>query len=270
MSRPNHNSFLSVQNSKPTTVEVAKSRTVAKALVLNSTKKAILLKKSVELHLHTPLTKICEGMKRLEIASQKKTLKSLHEQVVDVKEENLQPQETSDTSNSHALRAEMNDSSNLEDKENIGSHEDHSNVDSKENALNPQDNNRSNNQPLDDKILSKEMHKKNQTASPAVMKCKKPKPTNIKPFRLRTDERGILKEAILERKLHFTAPEKEVTKDTCAIKRTYHKNEKLSASDNCGKVSGAVGSKPVLNTALRRPEATKQRSMTSSRVRSQR
>ncbi|KAI3774623.1 hypothetical protein L1987_49182 [Smallanthus sonchifolius] len=281
MSRPNQNLFLSVQNSKTTTADVAKNRMVAKTLVFNSSKKAIVLKKSVELH--TPLTKICEGMKRLEIASQKKTLKgsiskpkkpepedssrklkicknekkdlapskstktqnkktptykcnSLHDQVVDVKEENLQPQETSDTSNSHALRAEMNELSNL------GSHEDHSNVDDKENALNPQDNNRSNNQPLGDKILSMEMHQKNkivQTASPAVMKCKKPKPTNIKPFRLRTDEREILKEAILERKLHFTAPEKEVAKYTCAIKRTYRapKNEKLSTSDNCGKVS---------------------------------
>uniref|UniRef100_A0A2N9JAC4 Uncharacterized protein n=1 Tax=Fagus sylvatica TaxID=28930 RepID=A0A2N9JAC4_FAGSY len=40
------------------------------------------------------------------------------------------------------------------------------------------------------------------------VKYRKPKPTHPKPFRLRTDERGILKEANLERKL---APLKEIT-----------------------------------------------------------
>ncbi|KAJ0641086.1 hypothetical protein HanOQP8_Chr16g0618921 [Helianthus annuus] len=237
---PNPNSFRSVQNPKATTVDVAKSRTVAKALVFHSPKKAIVLKKSVELH--TPLRKICEGMKRLGIASQKKTLKgsvskpkkpdtedslrrqlktcrsekkskdlapsksktqnkkpqtdkfhSLHEQAADVKpsdeindlsiiedkenivsaednpnevkagfgseqiddgkENALNPHETSETSDSHASKAEINDLSNIEDKENMVSAEDHSNEvdvgfvseqidDGKENALNPQDNNR--------------------------------------------------------------------------------------------------------------------------------
>ncbi|CAK7330305.1 unnamed protein product [Dovyalis caffra] len=42
-----------------------------------------------------------------------------------------------------------------------------------------------------------------------VLKHRKPKPTNPKPFRLRTDERGILKEATLEKKLH-PAPLKEI------------------------------------------------------------
>ncbi|KAJ7946829.1 Neurofilament heavy protein [Quillaja saponaria] len=42
-----------------------------------------------------------------------------------------------------------------------------------------------------------------------VVKYRKPKPTNPKPFRLRTDERGILKEAHLEKKL--VAPLKEIT-----------------------------------------------------------
>ncbi|KAI5576827.1 hypothetical protein BDE02_09G071400 [Populus trichocarpa] len=42
------------------------------------------------------------------------------------------------------------------------------------------------------------------------LKHGKPKPTNPKPFRLRTDERGILKEATLEKKLH-AAPLKEIT-----------------------------------------------------------
>ncbi|GAV65128.1 hypothetical protein CFOL_v3_08643 [Cephalotus follicularis] len=39
------------------------------------------------------------------------------------------------------------------------------------------------------------------TGAPGL-KHRKPKPTNPKPFRFRTDERGILKEAILEKKLH--------------------------------------------------------------------
>ncbi|KAF9665885.1 hypothetical protein SADUNF_Sadunf16G0171400 [Salix dunnii] len=41
------------------------------------------------------------------------------------------------------------------------------------------------------------------------LKHRKPKPTNPKPFRLRTDERGILKEATSEKKLH-PAPLKEI------------------------------------------------------------
>ncbi|KAI7727965.1 hypothetical protein M8C21_002810, partial [Ambrosia artemisiifolia] len=359
------------KNPKATTVDVPKVRTVAKALVFNSPKKAIVLKKSVELH--TPLTKICEGMKRLAIASQKKTLKgtiskpkkpdtedssrrqlkicrsekkskdltsskstktrnkktptdkscSLHQQVVDVKpsdgstselsdlsnmedkenmvsaedhpnelkvgdgseqiddgkENALNPHETSETLGSHSFRSEIKDLSNIEDKENMVSAADHSNKveegfgteqidDGKENAPNPQDNNRSNNQPLGDKILSKEMHKKNkvvQTAAPGVMKCKKPKPTSVKPFRLRTDERGILKEAILEKKLHIPAPTKETEKDTSVIKRTYRvpKNENVSTNDNCGKESGP-------NPARKHPESTQQRTMKILRTRSQR
>lgn len=68
---PNSNSFRSVQNPKPTTVVgVAKSGSVAKALVFHSPKKSIRLKTSVELR--TPLTKLCQGMKKLEITSQRK------------------------------------------------------------------------------------------------------------------------------------------------------------------------------------------------------
>ncbi|KAB2630960.1 hypothetical protein D8674_008479 [Pyrus ussuriensis x Pyrus communis] len=40
-------------------------------------------------------------------------------------------------------------------------------------------------------------------------KYRKPKPTNLKPFRFRTDERGMFKEATLEEKAH--APLKEIT-----------------------------------------------------------
>ncbi|KAI7990640.1 hypothetical protein LOK49_LG12G00607 [Camellia lanceoleosa] len=69
---PNQNSFRSVQNPKPSSIAVPKNRIVAKALVFHSPKKAITIKTSSELR--TPLTKICEGMKRLEITSQRKRM----------------------------------------------------------------------------------------------------------------------------------------------------------------------------------------------------
>ncbi|PWA81111.1 hypothetical protein CTI12_AA178950 [Artemisia annua] len=331
----NPNSFRSVQNLKTTTVDVSKNRSVAKALVFHSPKKKVIcLKKSVELH--TPLRKICEGMKRLDIASQKKTVKSIKSKtkkpetedsstrrlnncksnkkfkdlasskkpetnkcssliekvvenkskhmVADVKlndsstfdntknEEDLQLQETSDNSNSQALTAEMNDGQHIEDKENMGCVEDHSNEvvvedgsgqmddDGKENAIN-----RSNNQPLGDKIIGKEMHKKKvvQNAGPALLKSKKPKPTSIKPFRLRTDERGILREAIQEKKLHLPVTEKEDAKDKGVIKRVHRvpkieksteQRKQNNSTENCGKDSGAVGltqKRPGSMTSLR-------------------
>lgn len=67
---PNQSSFRSVQNPKPINVEVEKSRIVAKALVFHSPKKAIKVKTSVELR--TPISKLCEGMNKLEISSQRK------------------------------------------------------------------------------------------------------------------------------------------------------------------------------------------------------
>nr|XP_043626742.1 uncharacterized protein LOC122598205 [Erigeron canadensis] len=373
MCQPNPNSFRSVQNPKATTIDMPKTRTIAKALVFHSPKKAICVKKSVELH--TPLRKICEGMKRLEIGSQKKILKGtklkpkkpetedssrklkvcksdkkskdlaaskstkaqnkitssknvenesseidvdvklIDGSTPEVKSEGgpLQP-ETSDSSNALVLRAETNDLPYVEDKENmaidvklidgstsdfskteedhppqatsdieaVGKAGDHSNevvagqMDDdddvgKENALNPDDNNRSNNQPLGDKNLTKDVYKKNkviQTSGPACMKCKKPKPTNIKPFRLRTDERGILREALLEKKLHVTAPAKDDLKDTSVLKKTYR--VPVKKNDNCGKETSAVGSKPVTKITQKRPESSQQRPryMTSLRTRS--
>ncbi|XP_042478703.1 uncharacterized protein LOC122059738 isoform X2 [Macadamia integrifolia] len=68
------------------------------------------------------------------------------------------------------------------------------------------------------KILSKhEAHDKSQklirdcsaSAAIAAQKNNKTKSTNPKPFRLRTDERGILKEANLDRRLHLLDPFKE-------------------------------------------------------------
>ncbi|KAL3621036.1 hypothetical protein CASFOL_035948 [Castilleja foliolosa] len=47
------------------------------------------------------------------------------------------------------------------------------------------------------------------SCSSTVVKLKKPKATNPKPFRLRTDERGILKETKLERRTNHVAPQTE-------------------------------------------------------------
>ncbi|XP_051136018.1 uncharacterized protein LOC127254782 [Andrographis paniculata] len=66
----NQSSFRSVQNSKPGAVEMPKSRAVAKALLFRSPRKTIKVKTSVELR--TPISKLCEGMKRLDISSQRK------------------------------------------------------------------------------------------------------------------------------------------------------------------------------------------------------
>ncbi|CAI9104188.1 OLC1v1002815C1 [Oldenlandia corymbosa var. corymbosa] len=62
--------FRSVQSTKPSVV-VPKDRAVAKTLTFPSPKKAFNLKASVELR--TPLSKLCDKMKKLEITSQKKT-----------------------------------------------------------------------------------------------------------------------------------------------------------------------------------------------------
>ncbi|KAL8097348.1 uncharacterized protein LOC141684020 isoform X2 [Apium graveolens] len=63
-------SFRSVQNPRPTKIAVPKSHLVAKALVFRSPRKDI--PKATAVELNTPLTKLCEGMKRLEITSQRK------------------------------------------------------------------------------------------------------------------------------------------------------------------------------------------------------
>ncbi|KAF5951171.1 hypothetical protein HYC85_009115 [Camellia sinensis] len=69
---PSPNSFRSVQNPKPTSIAERMNTMVAKALVFQSPKKVISVKTSSELR--TPLTKIGEGMKRLEISSQRKRI----------------------------------------------------------------------------------------------------------------------------------------------------------------------------------------------------
>ncbi|XP_031261919.1 uncharacterized protein LOC116120114 [Pistacia vera] len=68
------------------------------------------------------------------------------------------------------------------------------------------------------RMRMKGMGKTSKGNSTAAVACaegvnyRKPKLTNPKPFRLRTDERRILKEANLEKKLHRDEPPKEITK----------------------------------------------------------
>ncbi|WJX26430.1 hypothetical protein P8452_15352 [Trifolium repens] len=80
---------------------------------------------------------------------------------------------------------------------------------------------------LGSKQEDRKIHKKSAltTTGSQVVKYRKLKPTNPKPFKFRTDERGILKEANLEKKI--TAPLKETTaKDgKAAIRKNKNKNE---------------------------------------------
>nr|XP_011457779.1 PREDICTED: uncharacterized protein LOC101313093 isoform X2 [Fragaria vesca subsp. vesca] len=69
--------------------------------------------------------------------------------------------------------------------------------------------------------VAEKIPKEISTSAPTCaqgVKYSKPKPTNPKPFRFRTDERGMLKEANLEKKVH--APLKEITLDTLPEKST--------------------------------------------------
>ncbi|KAF8404832.1 hypothetical protein HHK36_009721 [Tetracentron sinense] len=68
-------------------------------------------------------------------------------------------------------------------------------------------------------------------------KYKKTKPTNPKPFRLRTDERGILKEANLKRRLHLFAPLKETATVPKFPNRNSHKSHGNEIQQN-GKSQG--------------------------------
>ncbi|CAI8591317.1 unnamed protein product [Vicia faba] len=70
------------------------------------------------------------------------------------------------------------------------------------------------------------------TMGSQVVKYRKLKPTNPKPFKFRTDERGILKEANLEKKI--TSPLKDTTAkdDKAAIRKHKNKNDTyMSQSD---------------------------------------
>ncbi|XP_060168024.1 uncharacterized protein LOC132598898 [Lycium barbarum] len=323
----NPNSFRSVQNPKPAALAVPKNRTIAKALVFNSPKKAISLKKSVELRI--PLTKLCQGIKKLEITDQKKRLMDYSGKSKDTKPNrgdplrnkntqkdksktpkntgksktrvpredrpvhstNIQCQAKLDTpcgsknmaanecskpetdlalayGNKDSTQPETNVCSALQSTKNqdlasdavtdelncnadhkdlvgndqpqsqLSSGEDHSGTemntsegaahhhsecmdnDDKENVSIPDENrslsnniNQAGQKVLGVQKMQKVIKKNAQpvaknlkegllstNAGASGMKPKKPKPTNPKPFRLRTDERGILREADLQRK----------------------------------------------------------------------
>ncbi|PNY11043.1 hypothetical protein L195_g007642 [Trifolium pratense] len=87
---------------------------------------------------------------------------------------------------------------------------------------------------LGSKQEDKKIHKKSAltTTDSQVIKYRKLKPTNPKPFKFRTDERGILKEANLEKKI--TAPLKEATaKDgKAAIRKNNNKKETCTAQSD--------------------------------------
>ncbi|XP_021903810.1 cylicin-2 isoform X2 [Carica papaya] len=59
--------------------------------------------------------------------------------------------------------------------------------------------------------VSAKTPKDSSTTGVQGVKYRKPKPTNPKPFRLRTDERRILKEANMDRKLNVLTPSKDIT-----------------------------------------------------------
>ncbi|CBI25075.3 unnamed protein product, partial [Vitis vinifera] len=259
----NRNSFRSVRNPKATTIAVPKNRVVAKALVFHSPKKPRQKKTSLELH--TPVSKICQGMKQLEITSQRKQDKSSrcpkskskiahsdnmrqfqtqtgegnessggseHEEKKKSSsrkrrflEDHPPKNQISEEAGHHNEDKESNDNENAltSDSEEAG----HNN-EVKEETMENDDKENSNKDHCERKLLGRHgvggtMKKVTQlldrtckeSFNPAAagtqsVKCK-PKPTNPKPFRLRTDERGILKEAKLERRLHGLAPLKEIT-----------------------------------------------------------
>ncbi|KAI9090913.1 hypothetical protein K1719_028398 [Acacia pycnantha] len=76
----------------------------------------------------------------------------------------------------------------------------------------------------------------NATTGSQVVKYRKLRPTNPKPFKLRTDERGILKEANLEKK-PLETPLKEIIAKGGKTMRKYHhlnqKNEQNSDNNSC-------------------------------------
>ncbi|XP_077233481.1 uncharacterized protein LOC143875763 isoform X2 [Tasmannia lanceolata] len=78
------------------------------------------------------------------------------------------------------------------------------------------------------------------TAGSRGGKYKKAKPTNPKPFRLRTDERGILREANLERRMQLLNPFKEITPTSRFPNEIIHKRH-INEKQQNGKAHGQYG-----------------------------
>ncbi|PRQ22083.1 hypothetical protein RchiOBHm_Chr6g0246371 [Rosa chinensis] len=82
--------------------------------------------------------------------------------------------------------------------------------------------------------VAEKIPKENSTSAPTNaqgVKYSKPKPTNPKPFRFRTDERGMLKEANSEKKVH--APLKEITLDSLPEKSTKKHQNVIQTNKTC-------------------------------------
>ncbi|BBH09761.1 hypothetical protein Prudu_022351 [Prunus dulcis] len=81
---------------------------------------------------------------------------------------------------------------------------------------------------------AQEMKKESSTSAATNaqgMKNRKPKSTNPKPFRFRTDERGMLKEATLEKKVH--APLEEITLVKLPGAKPINKQKVVQMTKNC-------------------------------------
>ncbi|MBA0854977.1 hypothetical protein Goshw_007423, partial [Gossypium schwendimanii] len=106
------------------------------------------------------------------------------------------------------------------------------------------------------KVISKTM-KENSTAVKVAqgMNYRKPKLTNPKPFRLRTDERGILKEANLEKK-HLQAPEGDNESDTRTHKDQTQTIKTSSLMKPKGSMERKISAIPQKRTAPMHQKAT--------------
>ncbi|KAK9690553.1 hypothetical protein RND81_09G137100 [Saponaria officinalis] len=309
--------FRSVRNPKKTSIVMQKNKTVAKALLFSSPKKAVKAKAS-ELAAATPVTRLCEGVKKLAITSEKKgvtekasvrkllpfdaskkpssiaqkartrkehvaessrcnkvkekkRVKKIDDVTIEEKIDRIsrntdrsssEKEPTSSTErsltagssdgiSSTTLTSELNSVPDSEDRcseqQNFSAGEELNKMDqNKENESSTAEDDLENRVPgvvvelvdsddkenapntydirnVNDNILSEhstpakskvktiqkihnEEKKSTKENRPAAItqgvKYKKLKPTNPKPFRLRTDERGILKEATLERKVN--------------------------------------------------------------------
>ncbi|KAJ0078286.1 hypothetical protein Patl1_37262 [Pistacia atlantica] len=107
---------------------------------------------------------------------------------------------------------------NCDDKENASSSDDNRKMDLKSSHMEKKKTLGIHEEQRSTRMRMKGMGRTSKGNSTASVACaegvnyRKPKLTNPKPFRLRTDERRILKEANLEKKLHRDEPPKEITK----------------------------------------------------------
>ncbi|KAH9655352.1 Neurofilament heavy protein [Citrus sinensis] len=169
-----------------------------------------------------------------------------------------------------AIETDQNENASVsDDKENEG---EVINNDDKENASASNDNRKLN--PNTGHMVKKKMLGKHETSkgsqtvtkvltktskgnsTPAVncagVNYGKPKLTNPKPFRLRTDERQILKEANLEKKLHHLEPGKETTTKT--IHQSARNEKALEQNESASDARAGSEKGPVRRTRKTQPQ----------------